>query len=73
MIAVHVMTWCNGDMDGMTMVFRAQEPPVLKQVKPRDRVKFETDEDQPFRPTRRRGDVVMEASAGPLPARSGML
>ena len=32
------------DMDaGMTMVFRAQDPAMLKTVKPGDKVKFETD------------------------------
>jgi Cu/Ag efflux protein CusF len=29
--------------DGMTMVFRAYDPAMLKQVKPGDRVKFEAD------------------------------
>lgn len=29
--------------DGMTMVFRAQDPAMLKTVKPGDKVKFETD------------------------------
>jgi len=29
--------------DGMTMVFRAQDPAVLKAVKPGDKVKFEVD------------------------------
>jgi Cu(I)/Ag(I) efflux system periplasmic protein CusF len=29
--------------EGMTMVFRANDPAMLKQVKPGDRVKFETD------------------------------
>jgi Cu/Ag efflux protein CusF len=32
------------DMEGgMTMVFRAQDPAILKQVKPGDRIKFEAD------------------------------
>ena len=31
------------DMDGMTMVFRAQDPAVLKTVKPGDRIKFEAE------------------------------
>jgi Cu/Ag efflux protein CusF len=32
------------DMDeGMTMVFRAKEPGMLKQVKPGDKIKFEAD------------------------------
>ena len=32
------------DMDGgMTMVFRAKDPAILKQVKPGDRIKFEAD------------------------------
>ncbi len=29
--------------DGMTMVFRAQDPAMLKRVKPGDKVKFEVD------------------------------
>ena len=29
--------------DGMTMVFRAQDPAMLKQVKPGDKIKFEAD------------------------------
>jgi Cu/Ag efflux protein CusF len=29
--------------DGMTMVFRAQDPAMLKSVKPGDKVKFEAD------------------------------
>ncbi|RPI33721.1 MAG: RND transporter, partial [Hyphomicrobiaceae bacterium] len=29
--------------DGMTMVFRANDPDMLKQVKPGDRIKFEAD------------------------------
>jgi Cu/Ag efflux protein CusF len=29
--------------DGMTMVFRAQDPAILKTVKPGDKVKFEAD------------------------------
>jgi len=29
--------------DGMTMVFRANDPGMLKQVKPGDRIKFEAD------------------------------
>jgi Cu(I)/Ag(I) efflux system protein CusF len=29
--------------DGMTMVFRAQDPAILKQVKPGDKIKFEAD------------------------------
>lgn len=31
------------DMDAMTMVFRAGDPAMLKQVKPGDKVKFHTD------------------------------
>lgn len=31
------------DMDAMTMVFRAQDPAMLKKVKPGDKVKFEAD------------------------------
>jgi Cu(I)/Ag(I) efflux system protein CusF len=32
------------DMEGgMTMVFRAQDPAILKQVKPGDKISFETD------------------------------
>lgn len=31
------------DMDGMTMVFRVQDPGMLKQVKVGDKVKFEAD------------------------------
>jgi Cu/Ag efflux protein CusF len=32
------------DMDsGMTMVFRAQDPAMLKQVKPGDKIKFDAD------------------------------
>jgi len=31
------------DMDSMTMVFRANDPAMLKQVKPGDRIKFEVD------------------------------
>ena len=32
------------DMDsGMTMVFRANDPAILKQVKPGDKIKFEAD------------------------------
>ncbi len=31
------------DMDGMTMVFRTQEPAMLKTVKTGDKVKFEAD------------------------------
>ena len=31
------------DMDAMTMVFRAQDPAMLKQVKPGDKIKFEAD------------------------------
>jgi Cu/Ag efflux protein CusF len=31
------------DMDGMTMVFRVQEPSMLKEVKVGDKVKFDTD------------------------------
>jgi Cu/Ag efflux protein CusF len=33
----------NLDMDGMTMVFRVQDPAMLKQVKVKDKVKFEAD------------------------------
>ena len=33
----------NLDMDGMTMVFRVQDPEMLKQVKVKDKVKFEAD------------------------------
>jgi len=29
--------------DGMTMVFRTQDPAVLKQVKPGDKIKFDAD------------------------------
>lgn len=29
--------------DGMTMVFRAKDPAILKQVKPGDKIKFEAD------------------------------
>jgi Cu/Ag efflux protein CusF len=31
------------DMDSMTMVFRANDPGMLKQVKPGDKIKFEAD------------------------------
>jgi Cu(I)/Ag(I) efflux system periplasmic protein CusF len=31
------------DMDGMTMVFRVQDPEMLKQVKPGDKIKFDAD------------------------------
>jgi Cu(I)/Ag(I) efflux system protein CusF len=31
------------DMEGMTMVFRAKDPAILKQVKPGDKIKFEAD------------------------------
>lgn len=31
------------DMDAMTMVFRASDPAMLKQVKPGDKIKFEAD------------------------------
>jgi Cu(I)/Ag(I) efflux system protein CusF len=31
------------DMEGMTMVFRANDPAMLKQVKPGDKIRFETD------------------------------
>ena len=31
------------DMDGMTMVFRVQDPAMLKQVKVGDKIKFDTD------------------------------
>lgn len=31
------------DMDGMTMVFRAQDPAMLKQVKPGDKIKFDAE------------------------------
>jgi Cu/Ag efflux protein CusF len=30
-------------MDAMTMVFRASDPAMLKQVKPGDKIKFEAD------------------------------
>ena len=33
----------NLDMDSMTMVFRVQDPAMLKQVKVKDKVKFEAD------------------------------
>ena len=33
----------NLDMDSMTMVFRIQDPAMLKQVKVKDKVKFEAD------------------------------
>lgn len=33
----------NLDMDAMTMVFRAQDPAMLKQVKPGDKVQFTAD------------------------------
>ena len=33
----------NLDMDSMTMVFRVQDPAVLKQLKVKDKVKFEAD------------------------------
>ncbi len=33
----------NLDMDSMTMVFRVQDPAMLKQVKVGDKVKFEAD------------------------------
>jgi Cu(I)/Ag(I) efflux system periplasmic protein CusF len=33
----------NLDMDAMTMVFRAQDPAMLKAVKQGDKVKFEAD------------------------------
>jgi Cu/Ag efflux protein CusF len=33
----------NLDMDAMTMVFRAQDPAMLKQVKPGDKVRFTAD------------------------------
>jgi Cu(I)/Ag(I) efflux system periplasmic protein CusF len=33
----------NLDMDGMTMVFRAQDPAMLKQVKAGDKVQFTAD------------------------------
>jgi Cu/Ag efflux protein CusF len=33
----------NLDMDSMTMVFRVQDPEMLKQVKVKDKVKFEAD------------------------------
>jgi Cu/Ag efflux protein CusF len=31
------------DMEGMTMVFRANDPAMLKQVKPGDKISFEPD------------------------------
>jgi Cu(I)/Ag(I) efflux system protein CusF len=31
------------DMDGMTMVFRANDPAMLKQVKPGDKIHFDVD------------------------------
>jgi Cu/Ag efflux protein CusF len=31
------------DMDSMTMVFRASDPGMLKQIKPGDKIKFEPD------------------------------
>ncbi len=31
------------DMDAMTMVFRANDPAMLKQVKPGDKIRFEPD------------------------------
>jgi Cu(I)/Ag(I) efflux system protein CusF len=31
------------DMDGMTMVFRADDPAMLKQVKPGDQIEFDVD------------------------------
>lgn len=31
------------DMDAMTMVFRAKDPAMLKQVKPGDKIRFEAD------------------------------
>jgi Cu/Ag efflux protein CusF len=31
------------DMDAMTMVFRASDPAVLKQVRPGDKIRFEAD------------------------------
>jgi Cu/Ag efflux protein CusF len=31
------------DMDSMTMVFRANDPGMLKQVKPGDKIRFEAD------------------------------
>ncbi len=34
------------DMDGMTMVFRAQDPAMLKAVKPGDKVRFDLDKIQ---------------------------
>lgn len=33
----------NLDMDAMTMVFRAQDPAMLKKVKPGDKVKLQAD------------------------------
>jgi Cu/Ag efflux protein CusF len=33
----------NLNMDSMTMVFRAQDPAMLKNVKPRDKVRFTAD------------------------------
>jgi len=33
----------NLDMDSMSMVFRVQDPAMLKQVKVKDKVKFEAD------------------------------
>lgn len=34
------------DMDGMTMVFKAGDPAMLKQVKPGDKIKFHPDKVQ---------------------------
>ena len=33
----------NLDMDEMTMVFRVQDPAMVKQVKPGDRIRFDAD------------------------------
>ena len=47
--AAGILTIKHGPMkkfdmeDGMTMVFRANDPAILKQVKPGDKIKFEAD------------------------------